>query len=133
MSDRLVGDLPVKDVESAAADIPADAALLVSGFGSVGYTKAVPTALANSERDLELTVVSGGSVGAEIDVDLVEANAIACRFPYQARLPAREAVNHGGIEFHDPISARSATKLNLATSLTRISPSLRHSPLVQTG
>jgi len=101
MTDRLVGDLPVQDAESVAADVPADGDLLVSGFGSVGYPKAVPMALADSERDLELTVVSGGSVGAEIDVDLVEANAIARRFPYQARSPAREAVNNGGMEFHD--------------------------------
>ena len=57
MSDRLVGDLPVRGAESVAADVPADA-------------------------DLELTVVSGGSVGAEIDVDLVEANAVTRRFPY---------------------------------------------------
>ncbi|MDG5778579.1 acetyl-CoA hydrolase/transferase C-terminal domain-containing protein [Haloarculaceae archaeon H-GB2-1] len=101
MTDRLVGDLPVRDAESVAADVPTDADLVVSGFGSVGYPKATPVALADSERDLELTVVSGGSVGAEIDVELVEANAIARRFPYQARPPAREAVNDGSIEFHD--------------------------------
>lgn len=101
MAERLVGDLPVRDAESVAADIPADADLLVSGFGSVGYPKAVPSALADSERDLDLTVVSGGSVGEEIDVDLVEADAIARRFPYQARSPTRKAVNNGGIEFHD--------------------------------
>jgi succinyl-CoA:acetate CoA-transferase len=101
MTDRLVGDLPVRDAESVAADVPADAELVVSGFGSVGYPKAVPVALAESDRDLDLTIVSGGSVGAEIDVDLVEANAVARRFPYQARPPAREAVNDGSIEFHD--------------------------------
>jgi len=101
MSDRLVGYLPIRDAASVAADIPADAALVVSGFGSVGYPKLVPLALADDERDLELTVVSGGSVGEEIDVALVEADAIARRYPYQARPPAREAVNDGRIEFHD--------------------------------
>jgi succinyl-CoA:acetate CoA-transferase len=75
--------------------------VLVSGFGSVGYPKEVPLALARSDRDLSLTLVSGGSVGKEIDVELVEADAIDRRFPYQARSPIREAVNDGRIEFHD--------------------------------
>lgn len=97
----MVGDLPIRDAESVAADVPADAEIVASGFGSVGYPKAVPLALADSERDLGLTIVSGESVGAEIDVDLVEASAIARRFPYQARPPARKSVNDGDIEFHD--------------------------------
>ncbi|GAB7011151.1 acetyl-CoA hydrolase/transferase C-terminal domain-containing protein [Halorubrum trueperi] len=99
--ERLVGDLPVRDADAVAADVAAAATVLTSGFGSVGYPKAVPLALAESDRDLSLTVVSGGSVGAEIDVELVEADAIARRFPYQARSPAREAVNACDIAFHD--------------------------------
>ncbi|MFC5973555.1 acetyl-CoA hydrolase/transferase C-terminal domain-containing protein [Halomarina salina] len=98
---RLQGDLPVRSAADVAADVEDDATLLVSGFGSVGYPKAVPLALADSGRDLALTVVSGGSVGEEIDVALVEADAIARRFPYQARPPARAAVNDGRIAFHD--------------------------------
>ena len=98
---RLSGDLPVRSAADVAADVEDDATLLVSGFGSVGYPKAVPLALADSGRDLDLTVVSGGSVGEEIDVTLVEADAIARRFPYQARPPARSAVNDGRIAFHD--------------------------------
>jgi len=99
--DRLSGDLPVVDAETAAAGIGADDTMLVSGFGSVGYPKAVPLALADSDRDLSLTVVSGGSVGEEIDVAMVEADAIARRYPYQARPPAREAVNDETIAFSD--------------------------------
>ncbi|WP_424019164.1 acetyl-CoA hydrolase/transferase C-terminal domain-containing protein [Halorientalis pallida] len=98
---RIEGELPVTDAASAAADVPADATMLVSGFGSVGYPKAVPLALAESDRDLSLTVVSGGSVGEEIDVELVEADAIARRYPYQARSPARAAANDGRMAFAD--------------------------------
>lgn len=100
-TDRTRGDLPVVDPSAAAEEIAADATLLVSGFGSVGYPKAVPLALAESDRDLSLTVVSGGSVGEEIDVALVEADAIARRFPYQARPQIREATNDGRVAYHD--------------------------------
>ena len=99
--ERLVGDLPVRDAADVAADVPTDATLLVSGFGSVGYPKAVPLALAALTCDLSLTVISGGSVGNEIDAELVEADAIARRYPYQARPPARKAVNARDIAFHD--------------------------------
>jgi succinyl-CoA:acetate CoA-transferase len=103
MSDieRLVGGLPVRDAAAVAADLNVDATLLVSGFGSVGYPKAVPLAFAESDRDFSLTVASGGSVGNEIDAELVEAGAIARRYPYQARSPARKAVNDRDISFHD--------------------------------
>jgi len=98
---RTEGDLPTVDAATAAVRIAADATLLTSGFGSVGYPKAVPLALADSDRDLALTVVSGGSVGEEIDVALVEADAIARRFPYQARPQVRDALNDGRIAFAD--------------------------------
>jgi succinyl-CoA:acetate CoA-transferase len=94
---RLTGDLPVTDAASAAEHVPGDATMLVSGFGSVGYPKAVPLALADSardgDRDLSLTVVSGGSVGSEIDTTLVEAGAVARRYPYVGTPEARAAAN----------------------------------------
>lgn len=93
--------LPRATPEEAAANISADATVLVSGFGSVGYPKAVPLALADDDRDLSLTIVSGGSVGDEIDAALVKADAIARRFPYQGRQEIRDAINDGTIAFHD--------------------------------
>nr|WP_228546352.1 acetyl-CoA hydrolase/transferase C-terminal domain-containing protein [Halegenticoccus tardaugens] len=87
---------------AAAADsIAEDAAVAVSGFGSVGYPKAVPQALAASGRDLSLTIISGGSVGDEIDTELVEAGAIARRYPFQTRAASRAAINEDSIAFHD--------------------------------
>jgi succinyl-CoA:acetate CoA-transferase len=99
--ERIDGDVPVTDAASAAAEIPADATLAISGFGSVGYPKAVPRALRDDPREMELTVVSGGSVGDEIDVDLVEADKIARRYPYQARPAARAKANDRGMAFQD--------------------------------
>lgn len=100
-SSRIQGNLPIVQSGTAAREIGEDATLLVSGFGSVGYPKAVPEALAESTRDLSLTIVSGGSVGDEIDVALVEADAIARRYPYQARPPIRKAANTNGVAFSD--------------------------------
>jgi succinyl-CoA:acetate CoA-transferase len=101
VSERIVGDVPVVAAETAAAHVADDATVLMSGFGSVGYPKAVPLALADADRDLALTVVTGGSAGEEIDVRLLESGAIARRYPYQARPPAREAVNDGTVAFAD--------------------------------
>jgi succinyl-CoA:acetate CoA-transferase len=98
---RLRGDLPVTDAASAADHVPDDATMLVSGFGSVGYPKAVPLALAEADRDLALTVVSGGSVGSEIDTALVEAGAVARRYPYAGTPEARAAANEGRMAMHD--------------------------------
>ncbi|WP_409025365.1 acetyl-CoA hydrolase/transferase C-terminal domain-containing protein [Halalkalicoccus salilacus] len=101
VSERLTSDLPVTDADAAADLVADDATVLVSGFGSVGYPKAVPLALAESGRDLELTVVSGGSVGEEIDVALVEAGGITRRYPFQTSKQAQTAANEGRIAFSD--------------------------------
>jgi succinyl-CoA:acetate CoA-transferase len=98
---RLHGDLPTKTAAEAASTVPVDGTILTSGFGSVGYPKAIPLALADSDRDLSLTVVSGGSTGAEIDTELAAAGAIARRYPYQSRSPLREQINDREVAFHD--------------------------------
>ncbi|MFB6142211.1 MAG: acetyl-CoA hydrolase/transferase C-terminal domain-containing protein [Halorientalis sp.] len=98
---RVQDGVPELTAAEAAATVGDDAVVTVSGFGSVGYPKAVPLALADSDRDLSLTVISGGSVGDEIDTAMVEAGAIARRFPYQATPIAREKVNDGTIALHD--------------------------------
>lgn len=98
---RLHGDPPITDADSAAAEIDADATVLTSGFGSVGYPKLIPLALADSERDLSLTLVSSGNVGEEIDVALVESGAIDRRFSYQSSAVARRATNEREIAFSD--------------------------------
>ncbi|MDS0300884.1 acetyl-CoA hydrolase [Halogeometricum sp. S1BR25-6] len=98
---RLSGDLPLVDAAEAAARISTDATVLTSGFGSVGYPKAIPLALAEDDRDLELTLVHSGNVGEEIDVALVESGAVARRFSYQFSSAARDATNRREIAFSD--------------------------------
>jgi succinyl-CoA:acetate CoA-transferase len=101
VTDRVEGDLPVRDAAAVAASVDADATLAVSGFGRVGDPKAVPRALAASGRDLSLTVVSGGSVGSELDEALVEAGAVARRYPFVAVDAVRAAVDEGRVAFAD--------------------------------
>jgi len=100
-SGRVEGDLPVVDAGTAADEIPDNATLAVSGFGSVGYPKAVPLALASADRDLALTVISGGAVGDEIDTELAGADAIARRYPFATRAEVKARANDGRTAFHD--------------------------------
>lgn len=101
VTNRLTDTPPVISAESAAQRISADSVVVVSGFGSVGYPKEVPLALADSGRDLSLTIVSGGSVGEEIDERLADVDAIARRYPYQSRRPTRTRINGGDMAFAD--------------------------------
>lgn len=101
ITSRLTEKLEPVTSHEAAALVPDTATVAVSGFGSVGYPKAVPASLAASDRELALTILSAGSVGDEIDTALVEADGIERRLPYQARLASREAANERAIAFQD--------------------------------
>lgn len=100
-SNRIMGDVPRVNATTAAEAIGDNDVVLVSGFGSVGYPKAVPTALSETDRNLSLTIVSGGSVGPEIDEELVERAMIARRFPYQSQSASTAAANEGTVQYHD--------------------------------
>ena len=107
---RLGGDLPFASPEEAAALVPETATLLVSGFGGVGYPKLVPEALAAGE-DRELTVISGGGVGDEIDRALVESGDMTRRYPFVPNEHARAAANDGRLAFHDRHISRLADEV----------------------
>lgn len=100
-SNRIQRDGPFNSAEEVAGTLLTDAALAISGFGSVGYPKAIPRALVGDDRDLALRIVSGGSVGKVIDSDLMATGAIARRYPYQAQPQARDLVNRREVAFND--------------------------------
>lgn len=118
ITDRIDGDLPVTSAKRAAALVGDEDTVVVSGFGSVGDPKAVPAALAASaddDRDLALTVVSGGSTGEPIDTRLFEAGAVARRYPFQARPESRTAINEREVAFHDTHISRLGEQVELGT------------------
>ena len=101
-ANRRTGTLPEMDAASAARSIAPGATVVVSGFGSVGYPKAVPSELAaNWGEEPGLTLISGGSLGPEIDTEMVQSGALAYRAPYQARPASRTAINEGTLNFED--------------------------------
>ncbi|WP_411965858.1 acetyl-CoA hydrolase/transferase C-terminal domain-containing protein [Haloferax sp. YSMS24] len=101
LTQRVNDGLGTESAESAASRVESDAIVCVSGFGSVGNPKAVPSALARDGRSLSLTIISGGSAGGIIDGDLFEANAVARRYTYQAESASRRAVNAREVAFQD--------------------------------
>lgn len=101
VEDRFEGELPLVTAEEAAEFVPSGGVMATSGFGSVGYPKAVPEAIAAADDDRELTVITGGSVGEEIDTTLVESGDMVRRFPYLGTPATRAAANDGRLAFHD--------------------------------
>jgi succinyl-CoA:acetate CoA-transferase len=91
----------------------ADAALLIrdgmrvgaSGFTRAGDAKAVPLALAerarNSRAPLRITLMTGASLGHDVDRTLTEAGVLARRLPFQVDTTLRQAINRGEVMFVD--------------------------------
>ncbi|MBE6974531.1 MAG: acetyl-CoA hydrolase [Ruminococcaceae bacterium] len=91
----------ILSAEEAAAMILPRMVLGCSGFSRVGYPKAIPRALAAQGRADGLTVITGASVGAEMDGEMVKAGLIARRYPYQNDKALRTAVNAGALAYND--------------------------------
>lgn len=94
--------------EEAAALIEHDEVLGTSGFTPSGYPKLIPIALAKRARELheqgqpfQITLLTGASVGDELDGELARANAIKKRLPYQSNPDLRDGINRGEILFLD--------------------------------
>ncbi|SON55940.1 Succinyl-CoA:coenzyme A transferase [Hartmannibacter diazotrophicus] len=88
-----------------------DAAMLIrdgmtvgmSGFTRAGEAKAVPMALAARARQspLSITLITGASLGNDLDKTLAEAHVLARRLPFQSDPALRKAINAGEVMFVD--------------------------------
>lgn len=75
-----------------------------SGFTPAGYPKAVPVEIAkradNGEK-LELTIITGASVGPELDGELARSGVMKRRYPYQTNSNCRNGINNSDISYSD--------------------------------
>ena len=91
--------------KQAASLIKDGMTIATSGFTPTGYPKAVPLALANrvkeNKEQLHITLLTGASVGEELDGALSKANIIRRRYPYQTNRLLRDNINTGKTDYVD--------------------------------
>ena len=89
---------------AAAAEWISDGMTIgMSGFTRAGDAKVVPLALAERARreHLKITLMTGASLGNDVDKTLTEAGALARRMPFQSDPVLRAAINRGEVMFID--------------------------------
>jgi succinyl-CoA:acetate CoA-transferase len=94
----------VKTAAEAAQLIEDGMTIATSGFTPSGYPKAVPLEIAKRAENGEkigLTLITGASVGDELDGALARAGVTKRRFPYQTQKDSRNGINDGSINYAD--------------------------------
>ncbi|OSQ36554.1 acetyl-CoA hydrolase/transferase family protein [Thalassospira mesophila] len=93
----------VVSAEDAASLIKDGMTVGMSGFTRAGEAKAVPMALAERARTdpLKITLMTGASLGNDLDKTLAEAHVLSRRMPFQADPALRKAINAGEVMFID--------------------------------
>ena len=95
---RLKSLLDKVTTPEAAADLIKDGMVVgMSGFTRAGDAKAVPIAMAAKakEQPFNITLITGASLGHDIDRMLTEAGVLARRMPFQVDRTLRAAINRG--------------------------------------
>ena len=75
-----------------------------SGFTPAGYPKSVPLAIAKRAEQgdaIGLTLITGASVGPELDGVLSDSGVIKRRYPYQTNSSCRNAINNSKVNYAD--------------------------------
>ena len=101
--------------EEAAQLVKSGMSIGLSGFTSVGYPKAVPSALAASGHAKDLTILVGAAVGDDCDGALVRAGCVKKRFGHQTNKDLRTAINNGSVSFSDIHISHFPMNLNQQT------------------
>lgn len=96
----------VVPVEQAVELIKDGMTIGTSGFTPSGYPKAVPLALAKKVQDsgakLKINLLTGASVGDELDGALAKAQVVNKRLPYQTSEAMRKSLNDpSGVQYQD--------------------------------
>lgn len=94
----------VMNAHEASLFIQDGMTIATSGFTPSGYPKMTPLALAaradNGEK-IKLTLITGASVGEELDAALTKSGILARRYPYQTNETCRNAINNGSVKYAD--------------------------------
>ncbi|QFR32256.1 acetyl-CoA hydrolase/transferase family protein [Ancylobacter sp. TS-1] len=93
----------IVSAEEAAAYIRDGMTVGMSGFTRAGEAKAVPMALAARAKTepLKITLITGASLGNDLDKQLAEAHVLSRRIPFQSDPALRKAINAGEVMFVD--------------------------------
>jgi succinyl-CoA:acetate CoA-transferase len=93
----------IVSAEEAAALIKDGMIIGMSGFTRAGDAKAVPIAMAARAHTepFKITLITGASLGHDVDRMLTEAKVLARRMPFQADRTLRAAINRGEVMFID--------------------------------
>ncbi|KJJ98553.1 acetyl-CoA hydrolase [Pseudomonas sp. 21] len=93
----------VMTADQAAALIKDGMTVGMSGFTRAGEAKAVPKALAEraKQEPLRISLMTGASLGNDLDKQLTEAGVLARRMPFQVDSTLRKAINAGEVMFID--------------------------------
>jgi succinyl-CoA:acetate CoA-transferase len=93
----------VMSAADAAALIEDGMTVGMSGFTRAGEAKAVPLALAARAllTPLKISLMTGASLGNDLDKQLTEAGVLSRRMPFQVDSTLRKAINDGSVMFID--------------------------------
>ncbi|WP_349032192.1 acetyl-CoA hydrolase/transferase family protein [Acinetobacter sp. 3657] len=93
----------VMSADEASSFIENGMTVGMSGFTRAGEAKAVPQALVNraKKNPLKITLITGASLGNDLDKQLTEAGVLARRMPFQVDSTLRRAINNGEVLFVD--------------------------------
>ena len=93
----------VMSAADAAALIQDGMTVGMSGFTRAGEAKAVPQALAERAKvsPLKISLMTGASLGNDLDKQLTEAGVLSRRMPFQVDSTLRKAINNGSVMFID--------------------------------
>ena len=93
----------VVSADEAAALIKDGMIIGMSGFTRAGEAKAVPLALAEraKQEPMRITLMTGASLGNDLDKTFAEAHLVSRRLPFQSDPGMRRAINAGEVMFID--------------------------------
>ncbi|MDO7896724.1 acetyl-CoA hydrolase/transferase family protein [Pseudomonas citrulli] len=106
----------VMSADEAALLIQDGMTVGMSGFTRAGEAKAVPHALAERARitPLQISLMTGASLGNDLDKELTEAGVLARRMPFQVDSTLRKAINAGKVMFIDQHLSETVEQLRNA-------------------